>query len=209
MLQLNNIRKKYGTHLILAIPALQLPNGMYWIKGMNGSGKTTFLKMIAGLLSFEGTICVNNISLKKEPLAYRRLISWAEAEPLFPSFMTGKDLIALYCNVRKVSPKEADFFIERFNMTDYISHAIGTYSAGMTKKLSLLLSFLGNPSLIILDEPLITLDLDSVINMCALIKEMRAKNNTSFLLSSHQDIDQQLLSFDETFLVQNKTITAI
>ena len=91
-------------------------------------------------------------------------------------------------------------------MGDYISAPIGTYSAGMTKKLSLLLSLLGKPSLLLLDEPLITLDADTVTAVCAFIVKRHRDNGTSFLISSHQDIDRQHLSFDKEFNVHNKTI---
>ena len=206
MLHVKNVTKKYGANLVLHIPLLQLQNGIYWIKGANGSGKTTFLKMIAGLLPFEGDILLNDISLKNKPVRYRQAVSWSEAEPLFPSFMTGINLIRLYRSIRKASHEEADTLISLLNMNDYINDAIGTYSAGMIKKLSLLLSFLGNPSLVILDEPLITLDANTVAVICAFLVEKNKKNGTGFLMSSHQDIDTQLLSFDKEFLVQNKTV---
>ena len=185
----------------------QLANGLYWIQGANGSGKTTLLKMIAGLLPFSGDILVNNISLKRQPLQYRQQISWSEAEPLYPFFMRGTDLITLYCNIRHASQTEADKLIELLAMNDYINDAIGTYSAGMTKKLSLLLSFLGTPSLVMLDEPLITLDAGAVAAVSHLITEMHTKNNIGFLISSHQETDKQLLPFDASFILQNKTIT--
>lgn len=206
MLQVNNVVKKYGTTTILQIPSLRLNDGMYWIKGANGTGKTTFLKMIAGLLPFDGDILVNNISIKKKPLIYRQQISWSEAEPLYPSFMTGMDLVKLYSNIRKTLPAEADSLIFLFHMNEYISTPIGTYSAGMTKKLSLLLFFLGKPSLLLLDEPLITLDAATVAIVCSLMLQKHKENGTSFLLSSHQDIDPQLLSFDKEFIVQNQMI---
>ena len=209
MLQISNLTKSYGTNLVLNVSLLQFGNGIHWIKGSNGSGKTTLLKMIAGLLPFYGDITLNNISLKNKPLAYRRQISWSEAEPLFPSFLTGVDVIKLYRNIRNVSQKEADMLIALFDMEDYISQPIGTYSAGMTKKLSLLLSFLGKPSLIVLDEPFITLDANTVTAVCNWIVQTHHDNNTDFLLSSHQDIDPQRLSFPAQLMVQNKTVTAL
>ncbi len=209
MLQIQNVRKKYGTNEVLQIPHLRLENSICRVKGANGSGKTTFLKMIAGLLSFYGDILINDINIKKQPVAYRQQVSWSEAEPLFPPFITGTDIIKLYCNIRKVSQEDADTLTTLFNMSNYISDAIGTYSAGMTKKLSLLLSFLGKSSLIILDEPLITLDPDAVITLCNYILEIHTKKNTGFLISSHQDMNNHLLPFSKELLVQNKTVTEI
>ncbi len=207
MLQINNVIKKYGTNTVLRIPSFQLDRGIHWLKGANGSGKTTLLKMIAGLLPFDGDIQVNGISIKHQPLHYRKQIGWSEAEPLFPFFMRGIDVITLYRNIRNVSRLEIDDLITLFKMHDYVSEAIGTFSAGMTKKLSLLLSFIGKPPLILLDEPFITLDAESVATVSRLITETHTNNGSSFIISSHQDIDKQALLFDAQFMIQNKTIT--
>lgn len=207
MLELRNIKKHYNKNLVLDIPFLQLKNGIYWVKGANGSGKTTLLKMIAGLLPFQGDIVFKDISLKNESLTYRQNISWAEAEPLFPSFMTGKDLLSLYQNIRKVTRKEVHSLLELFNMTEYINSAIGTYSAGMTKKLSLVMAFLGNPPLILLDEPFITLDADAYNLACAFIAEKNKNSGTAFLMSSHQDLNLELSLSGREITVSNKSIT--
>src|SRR5437868_10929138 len=96
MLEMQNIKKRYNIKVVLDIPLLKIENGIYWLKGENGSGKTTLLKIIAGLLPFEGDVKFNNVSVKKNPLAYRQKVSWAEAEPLFPLFMSGSDIVSLY-----------------------------------------------------------------------------------------------------------------
>ncbi len=201
-----NVRKYYNKHLILEIPALQLKKGFYWIKGANGAGKTTLLKMIAGLIPFDGDISFNGIDLRKHPLAYRRNISWAEAEPVYPPFMTGTELISLYQQIRKATISEVTAFFDLFNMRDYVDSAIGTYSAGMVKKLSLVLAFLGSPALVVLDEPLITLDPDALVKVCTYIQEQHTNSNTTFIMSSHQEPDAHFLSSGEILTVNNKQI---
>lgn len=208
MLELRNIKKYYNTSLILEVSFFQLENGIYWIKGANGSGKTTLLKLIAGLLPFEGDIVFKGISLKKQSLIYRQNISWAEAEPLFPPFMTGTDLLSLYQSIRTVAQKEVDSLLQLFNMTEYVNSAVGSYSAGMSKKLSLVLAFLGNTSLIILDEPLITLDADALNRACTFIVEKNKNNGTTFLMSSHQELDAELSLSGKRITVSDKTILA-
>lgn len=206
MLELRNIKKHYNKNLALEISFLQLESGIYWVRGTNGSGKTTLLKMIAALLPFEGDIIFKDISLKKEPLTYRQNIGWAEAEPLFPSFMTGKDLLSLYQEIRRVKQKEVNSLLELFNMTDYVNNAIGTYSTGMVKKLSLVLAFLGHPPLIVLDEPLITLDADAFNMACNFIEEKNKSTGTTFLISSHQDLDIELSLLGKEITVSNQTV---
>ncbi len=81
MLELCQVQKSYGGEKILDIPDLQLSEGVYWLRGVNGSGKTTLLRLLAGLLPFKGDVRVRNHSLRATPVAYRRMISWADAEP--------------------------------------------------------------------------------------------------------------------------------
>ncbi|WP_162427405.1 ABC transporter ATP-binding protein [Pontibacter pudoricolor] len=88
MLRFKNYSKKFGSKTVLAIPDLTLEKGLYWLKGENGSGKTTLLKSVAGLIPFNATIQLNDISIKQQPVQYRRLVNYAEAEPLprFPNW---------------------------------------------------------------------------------------------------------------------------
>jgi len=208
MLELKDIKKLYNYNLVLEIPSLKLENGIYWVRGENGSGKTTLLKIIAGLLPFEGAVTFNKTVLKNEPLAYRKLISWAEAEPLFPSFLTGEDLVSLYRNIRGASQKDIDMLVEVLCMNEYINNKTGTYSAGMNKKLSLVLAFIGNPLLVILDEPLITLDPHAFHQVCSLIIEKNKNNGAGFLMSSHQPPDELLFASAKQLVVNNKTVMA-
>ena len=205
MLQLTDIKKYYHSQLALQVDALKLENGAYFIKGANGSGKTTFLKMIAGLLPFEGNILLNNINLKREPVAYRQQISWAETEPLYPSFLAGIELIRLYGAIRKVRKQEINYLVAQYNIGSYINDAIGTYSAGMIKKLSLVAAFLGNTRLILLDEPFITLDADAYNTTWSLIAERIEKEGTGFLISSHLETGDKPVK-ENTLFVHNKTV---
>ncbi|MBP1652375.1 MAG: transporter, ATP-binding protein [Bacteroidetes bacterium] len=206
MLQLTNVRKAYQGKVILNIPSLLLDPGIYWIQGANGSGKSTLLKIIAGMVPFEGEITFKDSSLRHSPLIYRQHIGWAAAEPLFPPFMTGMDLVILYQRIRKVPQPEIDRLIERFNVGNFIQGQASAYSAGMTKRLSLLLAFIGNPALIILDEPLTTLDTNSFTLISDLILEFNQKAGTSFLMSSHQDLDTSLLNAQRALTVINQSI---
>lgn len=189
MLEFINVKKSYHAKAVLLLDSLSLGKGIYQLRGANGAGKTTLLKMIAGLLPFDGDIVYENISQKKNPVNYRRHISWAEAEPLYPSFLKGSDLLDLYCDLRKIKKNEAGNLVRIFNMMHYIDEPIGTYSAGMTKKLSLLLAFTGLPSVCLLDEPFISLDEDSVRLTANFILEEYARKAATVIISSHHETD--------------------
>ena len=206
MLTFHKFSKSYGKHLILGIPNLEIPAGIHWLKGHNGSGKTTLFRILAGLIPYQGEIILNqNLNLRNQPVLHRRYISYAEAEPLYPDFLTGQELINLFTEARQAPAKQAATLTEYF-VADYLHTPIGTYSSGMQKKLSLLLAFIGTPQLILLDEPLITLDTATVDLVYQLIREYHQEYQTNFLFSSHQDMLMPQLPLTATWLVQDKSL---
>ncbi|MCE2995928.1 MAG: ATP-binding cassette domain-containing protein [Cyclobacteriaceae bacterium] len=204
MLTLHRVKKEYHSNLIIQVDQLQFDSGLYWIQGNNGSGKSTLLKVIAGMIPFDGDITVNGIDLRKQPVEYRRRIHYVEAEPLYPPFLTGIDLIAFFTRVRKAKKEEVDFLVQKFKISSFIHQNIGTYSSGMVKKLSLVLAFIGQPAYILLDEPLVTIDKDTVPILYEVI-ELFAAKGIHFLFTSHQAFDIPSLSHRE-LLVENHTI---
>ncbi|MEQ1586385.1 MAG: ATP-binding cassette domain-containing protein [Cyclobacteriaceae bacterium] len=204
MLQLTNLKKAYGQRVILQIPQLSISTGTFWIKGNNGSGKTTLMKIIAGINPFEGTVVLNDTDLVTNPMTYRQQVSFGEAEPVFPGFVTGWDLIRFVQNTRKEKEESLQAMVDYFGVRSFLDYTVGTYSNGMTKKLSLLLAFIGNTKLILLDEPLITLEDTFLPLLFSLIKQ-RQKQGTSFLLSSHQPFREDQFHPDGKIIVENHT----
>ena len=203
MLGIHDYKKAFGASLVLTIHSLQLPVGIYWLKGENGSGKTTLIKSIAGLLPFEGSIGVHKLDIRRQRRPYVKIVAYAEAEPLYPSFLTGEDLIRFYLSTKGGDYKNVLQLARLFCIDKSLHHKIGSYSSGMIKKLSLILAFVGNPKLILLDEPFITLDAEAVQVMHNLILESFAKN-ISFIITSHE-----ALPFEKdvhSLTIQNKTI---
>ncbi len=206
MLHFTNFNKFYSNFPTLKISDLTLDKGIYWVKGVNGSGKSTLLKSIAGILSFDGEITLNNISIKKQATAYRKLVNFAEAEPLFPEFLTGTEMLALFAAAKGAPKGQEVYFIESMNMQSYINRPIGTYSSGMLKKLSLLLAFIGHPQLILLDEPLITIDTDALMVLYKWINKLNAEDGVSFMLSSHQILDAEIIGNTSLLEVENQSL---
>lgn len=205
MLAVQNLSKKYGSHTVLDVSDLNIPNGTFWIEGGNGSGKTTLLKIIAGICPFEGTVNSNNINLKKLPVAYRKEISYAEAEPQFPPTLTGVELIQFFRKTRNADQTQVEELINDFEIGHFLNQAVGGYSSGMIKKLSILLAFIGSPKLILLDEPLITLDVNFIPLLLSAIRERQAQG-ISFLISSHQAFEENMLAFDGKLIVRDHTV---
>ncbi|SEM13885.1 ABC-2 type transport system ATP-binding protein [bacterium A37T11] len=188
MLRFTGFSKSFQTRTILDFGDLELPGGVSWLLGENGAGKSTLMYCAAGIQPFKGEISIKGARLKKESIAYRLHVNMAEAEPVFPAFLKGMELIRFFEESKKAPAGQSEVLIERFQVRHFIYEPVGTYSSGMTKKLSLILAFLGKPALILLDEPLITLDVQAQEILHHLILETAALS-VNFLISSHQELD--------------------
>lgn len=204
MLHIKRFKKAYGTTEIISIAELQLQPGIYWLKGTNGSGKTTLMRSIAGMVPFEGVIEVSGVSIREDRMKYTSSINYAEAEPIYPGFLTGNDLIAFYKETKPTPEENINYLTNTFGTNLFSANRVATYSSGMTKKLSLVLAFMGAPKLILLDEPLITLDTATVESLRAIIKQ-KLNEGVSFLITSHQDIGLTDVPMS-TLEVLNKTL---
>jgi ABC-2 type transport system ATP-binding protein len=208
MLQFENVYKSYNQQPVLEIGNLTLDRKIYWLQGINGSGKTTLLRILAGQIPFSGDILLEGTSLRQNPLSYRRLVSFAEAEPLYPDFITGLELVRFYQEIRQSATAQTDMLINLFRMHRFLSLPVGTYSSGMVKKLSLMLAFIGKASLILLDEPLATLDEGSIHILPDLISAYHKEFKTCFIFSSHQPFKSYSQEIDR-ITITNQSVQAV
>lgn len=208
MLQFDHVYKTYNQQPVLDISHLKLERNLYWLKGINGSGKTTLLSILAGLIPFKGDIQLDGVNLRYDPVSYRSLVNFAEAEPLYPDFITGNELVSFYQEIRKAASVQIDMLINLFKMHHFLKSPIGTYSSGMVKKLSLLLAFIGKPSLLLLDEPLAMLDEGSVHILPELINAYHKEFKTGFIFSSHQPINLFSLTANQ-ILITDRSLQLI
>ncbi|GAB2801759.1 ABC transporter ATP-binding protein [Rhabdobacter roseus] len=205
LLSLTNVQKSYGSHQVLAITDWQIEEGIYWIQGENGAGKSTLFRTLAGMLAHEGEIVLDErYSLRRQPVEYRLRLNLGEAEPLYPAFLTPADLLAFVGEAQQSPAGQMKYLTEVLGI-NYLDQPLGGCSSGMVKKLSLALAFLGRPRLIILDEPLITIDQEARAALFALIKAYRAEG-VSFLLSSHQPFAPSDLPITAGYALRNRTL---
>lgn len=204
-LKITDLRQRYGSREILDIRSWEIGYGIYWIQGENGAGKSTLFRTLSGMLPFTGSIMLDgNRNLQKQPVEYLLKLNLGEAEPLYPAFLTPRDLIAFVAEAKQSKSGQAETLIEALGI-NYLDIPFGSCSSGMVKKVSLAVAFLGNPSVIILDEPLITIDKEARTALFHLIEEYHSKGVT-FLLSSHQLFIEEGLPVTESFALQDKTL---
>lgn len=206
MLKVENFSKSYSGQKIIGVDDMIIPDGIHWVRGINGSGKSTFFRSVAGIVPFEGQISWNDINQKQSPIAYRLKVNMSEAEPLYPEFLSGYDILSFVNKAKGGAESELQEIAARFETPLYWKNPCGTYSSGMIKKITLISAFLGKPELIILDEPLITIDVKSVEVVYELIKEFSEQRGVNFLLSSHQDFIFENLPIENFYQVENQSI---
>ena len=206
MLKVQNFSKSYFGQKIIAVDDLLIPAGIHWVRGVNGSGKSTFFRSVAGIVPYAGQISWNGIDQRARPVAYRLKVNMSEAEPLYPEFLSGYDILSFMNEAKQGTRKELHSLAGRLDIPTYWKSPCGTYSSGMLKKVAIISAFLGSPELIILDEPLVTIDVKSVGIVYELVKEFYEKEGVSFLLSSHQDFIFESLPVRHSYQVENQTI---
>ncbi len=206
MLTVTNLTKAYEGKTVLTVPKLTIPPGIHYFRGSNGSGKTTFLRIIAGLLPFTGTVLLDNTyDSQRQPVDYRLRVNYAEAEPVYPDFLTARDLTSFVARAKRAPPGQVDQLADLLGVTAFWTQPIRTYSSGMLKKLSLLLAWLGQPQLVLLDEPLTTLDVETAARLFDFVRE-QIRQSVSVWLTSHQDVALTGLPITATWQVSNGTI---
>ena len=207
MLKFSSLSKKYGNKDVLHVGDAILPEGIVWLKGANGAGKSTLMRCAAGMLPFKGDsiLIQGNISLKRDSIRYRKHVNISEAEPTFPSFMKGEEIINFFMKAKEGKRAQISNLINALDAPSFIGQKIETYSSGMKKKLSLILAFIGTPHLILLDEPLITLD-DHAQNTIRHYLRKFAEEGGNIMISSHQRLDFSPYSVHEITLASGRLV---
>jgi len=208
MLTLTSFTKSFGEQTILQIPEHTFQSGVHWVKGRNGSGKTTLFNCLAGLSPYQGQIKLSGIDLNKDPGTYKLRVNYSQSEPTFPEFLTGQDLIDFFANLKQAKASQIAHLCGALGVDQFAQKPCGSYSSGMVKKLSMVLAFLGQPSLIILDEPLITLDKEAQDVVTQLISQEHAQG-TTFIFATHQDFENELIKASHIYEVKDQSLKTV
>jgi Cu-processing system ATP-binding protein len=184
MIQITQLHKKFGKNKVLRGIDLQIQNkGIIAILGPNGSGKTTLIKALLGMvLPDKGSIFINGTDIKNQ-WRYRKEIEYLPQIADFPNNLKVRELINLLKDLHQQTVNEVQL-IDLFGLQPFLDKKLATLSGGTKQKVNILLTFMFDKPLIILDEPTTGLDPMALIHLKELIQYEKA-NGKTILLTSH------------------------
>lgn len=188
VLEIENLSKVYKSQPALNHVNLQLEQGrIYGLIGKNGAGKTTLMRMVAGLaFPTEGSMKLFGKSSRKELEAAGKRIGALIEAPALVAGMTAKENMHLQCLMRGFPNYEAeDEFLKLVGLNSVGKKKVRNFSLGMKQRLGIAATLMGNPELLMLDEPINGLDPQGVIEIRNLLKKLSKYENKTILISSH------------------------
>ena len=208
MIITKNLTKKYGNQTVLHIENLEIPKGQsFGLVGNNGAGKTTFFSLLLDLIQpSTGNITNNEVQVNSSE-AWKPFTSAFIDESFLIGYLTPEEYFYFIGELRGANKADVDGLLAGFE--DFFHGEIlgqkkflRDLSKGNQKKVGIVGAFIGNPEVVILDEPFANLDPTTQIRLKGLIKDLASKQGTTILISSHDLI--HLTEVSERIVVLNK-----
>lgn len=190
MLELRKLAKRYNR--VPAVDNLDItlePGEVYGYLGPNGSGKTTTVRMLTGLLEpSQGHIFYQGRDIREDLVEYRKHLGYVPEEPLLYPYMSGLEYLQLVGRLRSIPQAALDRKVERlldlFSLHGRRHSPISAYSKGMKQKVLVCAALMHDPDILIFDEPLSGLDVTSVLVLRSVVRTL-AREGKIILYSSH------------------------
>lgn len=187
VLKCTNLKKEVKGKIIVENISFSINKGdVVGFLGPNGSGKTTVIKLILGLIKIsEGKVQINGFDIQKDfEKSIEKVGAIVESPDLY-MYLSGLDNLKITANNYKDITKERiNEVIKLVGLENRIKDKVSTYSLGMRQRLGIAEALINNPRLLILDEPTNGLDIEGIIEIRNLIKEL-SNQGTAILISSH------------------------
>jgi ABC-type multidrug transport system ATPase subunit len=187
VIQTENLSFYFGKQPVVKSLSLQVPEGsIFGFLGPNGAGKTTTIKLLLNLLQTqEGNIQIFGQDLKGNRLKILSQIGSLIEQPAIYTHLTGKENLINRARLLQVPVNRADDMLALVHLNDAAHKKAGNYSLGMKQRLGIGLAMLGDPKLLILDEPTNGLDPNGIIEIRELLMKLVKEQNKTVFVSSH------------------------
>jgi ABC-2 type transport system ATP-binding protein len=196
------LTKRFGRHGapggVLALDGLDLdvpPGSVFGLLGPNGAGKTTTLRLMTGLARpTAGVVSIDGVPVSPDASATRAAIGVLDQEPRYYGWMTGRELVELAGRLQRLPSAEARArateTLELVGLADASNRRIGGYSGGMRQRLGIAQALVARPRLLILDEPVSSLDPEGRRDLLALIANLRESATVIFSTHVLDDVER-------------------
>ena len=213
MIQVNGLYKNYGNHPAVKNVSFKIEDGeIVGFLGPNGAGKSTIMNIITGYLSMtKGTVEVDGYSVLDDPIQIRRRIGYLPEQPPLYMDMTVKEYLSFVYDLKKVRfPKEPHLqeICRLVKLENVYGRLIRNLSKGYKQRVGIAQALIGNPKVLILDEPTVGLDPKQIIEIRNLITFL-GRNHTvilsSHILSEIQAVCERILIINNGVIVADDT----
>ena len=186
MIRIGAVRRRFGRFTALDGVDLHIaPGEAVALWGPNGAGKTTLLRCVLGLIAFRGAITIDGLDVRRHGKSARRRLGYIPQESILPADLRVSEAMALFGGLRRAKPGAALDLLRLVELDHARAKRIGELSGGMRQRLSLALALLGDPPLLVLDEP--TSNLDAAGRRAFLDLLLRLKHaGKTILFTSHR-----------------------
>jgi len=184
--EIRNVVKRFGQVEAVRDVSFGLPEGeTVALVGHNGAGKTTLMKLMLGLIRpTSGSITVLGDDPAAGEFEGRRRLGYLPESVSFNAALTGHETLAFYARLKREPAKSVGTLLDRVGLSHAANRRVGTYSKGMRQRLGLAQALLGEPRVLLLDEPTTGLDPALRHSFYEIVEELRGRGAT-LLLSSH------------------------
>lgn len=205
IIETRGLCKTYGSHTAVDHLDLMVPEGsVYGFIGPNGAGKSTTMKMLLGLIHPTGgtvRLLGQRMDAHNRLAILRRTGSLIES-PAGYAHLTAQENLQIVADLKQVPRKDIDRVLEIVHLREYRRRKVGQYSLGMRQRLGIAQALLGNPELLVLDEPTNGLDPAGIQEMRSLIAEMPRTCGATVLISSHLLSELEMI-VDQVGIINN------
>ncbi|MQL55567.1 ABC transporter ATP-binding protein [Acidianus ambivalens] len=200
MIIAKGIRKKYGNKSALNGVSLKAEKGKITaILGPNGAGKTTLIRIILGLIfPDDGEVRILDKDPFKDKSIFKK-IGYIQELPNLPPFLTGREVLEFSAKIKGVDKSEIPKLLEMVGMTENADKKIAKYSKGMIQRIAIAEAMLGNPEVLIMDEPNMGTDPVLITNFRSMVKNI-AKDGRKVLMTSHEMEDVKKIA-DKVYFI--------
>lgn len=199
MLEIKNYTKIYGEGKKAAdnVSLSVSPGDIYGFIGHNGAGKSTTIRAVVGVLDFtEGEIFIDGHSVKKEPMACKRLTAYIPDNPDLYENLTGIQYLNFVADVFGIGAAEREERIKKygdlFEITKDLGNLISSYSHGMKQKVAIISALIHEPKLMVMDEPFVGLDPKATFTLKEVMHEMCSRGCAIFFSTHVLDVAEKL-----------------